>query len=256
MRICDLRARCQPDDLDVSIYRRKVVRRLSIYFTWFFLKVGISANTISVTKGLIGVSGAVLFAGKSVYWLLAGILLLQFSHMLDACDGEIARYTGTCAKSGGEFIDKLGDVVSRSILHLCWGLGTYHLSGRIEFLLAGAVVSGLWLSHRFCLVDTLLESIAKSAGESPPPELREALRKTYVRDIQSGWIEYTLSALYHPYINLVGIFVLAEIFLPSVHLGNNVIFVREICLGIYTLLWMTNALRKTVQGFRSVNVSR
>ncbi len=99
--VSELRSICQPADLDLCLYRRRLVRRISIYPTWLFIRLGMSANAVSLIKNVIACAGAVLFAPGEPRFALAGALLLQFSFLLDASDGEVARYTGSSATAGG-----------------------------------------------------------------------------------------------------------------------------------------------------------
>ncbi len=103
-RISELRVLCQPSDLDICLYRKLFTRRISIYLTAFFLRSGLSANGVSILKGIIACSGALLFAPGRPAFFIVGAFLLQLSFVLDACDGEVARFTGTSTTAGGEYL--------------------------------------------------------------------------------------------------------------------------------------------------------
>ena len=258
-RTRELREICQPAELDLSFYRKRVIRPVSIHLTRLFLLTGVSANAVSVLKGLIAVSGAILFTGADVLWLLAGTVLLQLAFILDACDGEVARHRGTNRRAGGEYIDKIGDASSRGLLHACWGIGAWQASGRIIWVPVGAFVGALWLVQRFCLLETLLENIA-SHPEGPLRDgERAAVGRIFVQGRQSGRFEHLLSIIYHPMINLVTILVLAEALVTLAGAAPALpwsISVREGGLALYTLVWLLNFLRKLRSGFSIANFER
>ena len=211
----ELRKVCQPENLDLSLYRRKIVRGVSIHLTRVFLRLGVSANAVSVLKAVIACTGAVLFAPGIPWLALAGAGLLQLSYLLDACDGEVARYTGSCATARGEFLDKLGDAASRGLFHCAWGFGVYLTAGTVAAAMAGAFIGATWLVTRFCALETLLESMANHPGTPPSREETEAVDSLFVRSSGGGRVEYLLSLFFHPWVNLATVAALASLHAPA-----------------------------------------
>lgn len=241
-----LRSICQPEDLDVCLYRKLFTRRFSIYLTSLFLRAGVSANGVSTVKGVIACTGALLFAAGRPVWLVSGALLLQLSFVLDACDGEVSRYTGTNRKAGGEFVDKLGDAGSRGLFYGAWGWGVYNLTGDTRALVAGTIMAGLWLVVRFCAVETLLESFSNHIDLPAGEEEQESLKKLFVRTPGGGRIEYLLSAVFHPWMNLAAA-AAALSFFPQMF---------SVLFWGYFFLWVINSLRKIRSGFLITNFER
>ena len=110
--ISQLRAICQKpkisDREDIGMnyhdFKTKFEMGLSIYFTWVFIRFGVSANIVTTISGIFALIGGVLFAFNNIWLLWLGILFLELYNILDFSDGEIARYH----KSGsifGWFID-------------------------------------------------------------------------------------------------------------------------------------------------------
>ncbi len=224
-----------------------MVRPVAAPLTRLLIRARIPADAVSVSKGLVGVAGAVAFAFPGRAWLAAGILLLQVSFLLDACDGAVARATGTCARTGGEFLDKLGDATMRSVLYLCWGAGAWASGGRVAFLFAGGLMAGLWLVVRFCLVETLLENLASRGAEGPEALEREqeALGRAFITGgSRARGFEGFLSAFFHPFINLVTLLSIPEFFVTGFSPGGFAIHAREGAFAAYFLLWAANWLRK------------
>jgi len=230
----ELRKVCQPENLDLSLYRKHVIRRLSIHLTRLLLMLGMSANAVSVLKGAVACAGAVLFAPGIPWLALAGAGLLQLSYLLDACDGEVARYTGSCATARGEFLDKLGDAASRGLFHCAWGFGVYLTAGTVAAAMAGAFIGATWLVTRFCALETLLESMSNHPGTPPSQEETEAVGSLFVRGSGGGRVEYLLSLFFHPWVNLATVAALASLHAPAFRW----------VFWAYALLWAANTARK------------
>lgn len=244
--IRELRGICQPTGLDMCLYRRFVIRPASIHLTRFFIAAGIGADTVSVIKGVIAMAGAALFGLRP----LPAALLLQFSFLLDACDGEVARFNGSCSKARGEYIDKLGDAGSRSIFHLSWGIGAFLAGGGWPALAAGAVVGCLWLTVRFCSVETLLESYSNHSGSEGSSGEKAALERLFVRDPGSGRIEHFFSLLIHPWVNLALVAAVASLVTYRGVSGLTIV------IWAYTGLWVLNTVRKVIANAVVMNFDR
>lgn len=245
-RISELRVLCQPNDLDICLYRIHFTRRISIYLTALFLRFGLSANGVSILKGIIACSGALLFAPGRPFCFLAGAFLLQLSFVLDACDGEVARFTGTTTTAGGEYLDKLGDAASRGLFYGAWGWGVYRLTGDMRALAAGTVMAGLWLVVRFCSIETLLESFWNHIGRPAERGEEESLSKLFVRNAEGSRIEYFLTLLFHPWMNMAALAAILS-FYPSAF---------SCLFWGYFVLWIINSIRKIRSGFKTSNFQR
>jgi CDP-alcohol phosphatidyltransferase len=78
-------------------------RKLSIYFTWFFLHTPVTPNTITLLAIAGGMLTGVLFA---IGWWITGLVTLLVTITLDFSDGEVSRYRGITSKEGS-YLDKI-----------------------------------------------------------------------------------------------------------------------------------------------------
>jgi len=78
--------------------------RMSIYFTWVFVNMGISANKITILSGILCLIGGVLLASESIILFFIGVLCFNFFPVLDCCDGHVARYNNNSTMYG-RFLD-------------------------------------------------------------------------------------------------------------------------------------------------------
>jgi phosphatidylglycerophosphate synthase len=169
--IAELRAVCQPRS---TIERpsgehwagRLYMRRLSIYPTKLFIRLGISPDAVTWLMVVVGVLGglAVLIPG-----LTGGVLtviLIQLYLMLDCCDGEVARWRGVSSIKG-VYLDRVGHYLSEAALLAALGFRAADLEPN------GWAVVGLLAALGGVLIKAetdLVDSARARAGLGGAPE--------------------------------------------------------------------------------------
>ncbi|PKL49856.1 MAG: hypothetical protein CVV39_02195 [Planctomycetes bacterium HGW-Planctomycetes-1] len=115
----EIRKVCQePVIAENGWYIRNFVRRVSIYFTMFFLCTPVSANRITLLAIFMGIiAGGFLSIGGYANGLI-GVLFLQLFLIFDCADGEIARY-----KNQGSLRGKYLDLIANDIVLVAIFLG-------------------------------------------------------------------------------------------------------------------------------------
>lgn len=94
-------------------------RKLSIYFTWCFLKLGVSANSVTVLSIISGILGSLLLLWLHSYYVIISFFLLYLYFLFDKVDGEIAR--ATKKSFYGIYVDELGHLLVYPLFFLCFG---------------------------------------------------------------------------------------------------------------------------------------
>ena len=143
--IQELRRKCQTSrEWADTWHGRKIARRLSIYITSFFLRLGVSANFATGTFLAAGVCGGLLLLSGNRFMFVLGALFLQLSYILDHVDGEIARYRKQTSLTGIYF-DHIAHYIIHPLFFFCFGLGlfsrTWCMSNLYLGLLAGLSIS-------------------------------------------------------------------------------------------------------------------
>lgn len=123
-----------------EFYSKAFSRRISPYLSEQCVKFGISANAVTYLMLLSGLAGAAFMLPQSFYINMLGCLLLVFTNILDTCDGEVARYTGTSSRMG-VFLDKIIHFVVDSVLGFALGWHFYVLTGWMGMIVVGFCVS-------------------------------------------------------------------------------------------------------------------
>lgn len=140
--IRELRAICQQPVLNSSgenWYGKLVSRKVSIYFTWLFVKLGLTPNQVTVVHILCGVAGAVLLTSQDTVAIVLGALLLQLWLIFDCTDGEVARYTKRFSERG-IYLDYVGHYLFNAVVFFPVIVAVYRHTGRADVI---ALVSGL-----------------------------------------------------------------------------------------------------------------
>jgi len=144
--IKELKQICRPNKKEDI--EGRLIRNISIYFTWLLLHTPISANGVTILFGIVGMIGAFLF-GLGSYWCnIAGAICLLLSTILDYSDGEVARYRKTCS-----WIGSFLELICHQLVHgsifigISWGVYYHYWSHPLVF---GFGFSGLFfaLMHR------------------------------------------------------------------------------------------------------------
>lgn len=152
-KIKELREYCQRKR-NVWYWRDRFNRGISIYLTSFFLKIGASPNNVSFLVFFFGVVSAIFYMKGEYAYSLAALGFHHFSFVLDAVDGEVARYRKMMSDKG-VYLDLMVHVVLSPLLVIGMGIGAYlHPPAYLPlpdytYLIAGGVGSFFMLMGNF-----------------------------------------------------------------------------------------------------------
>ncbi len=223
--IKELRIICQKSRENEFYYKgwveRNVYRRVSIYFTKLFLKIGISANQTTIISFLMLVVAGVFFVlGEPWHWIIGALLIYLFD-ILDRVDGEIARYNKSASTKGG-YLDGIAYFLGWPLVLVCMSFGLYSSLQHISVFILGflAVVSFLlfyalqWLEyhllHESGLLPQVITNIASEKPEGKGSTITSLGRTVYsfcaseMMILAVSLIDYFLSPATYGYISLTG----------------------------------------------------
>lgn len=136
----------------------RVTRHFTIYLTWLFDKLGVSANGVTFLMTLLGIEGLVLSV-LPIFWLnVVGIASLLLARVLDCVDGEVARWTGKSSLRGA-YLDYVSHVFWNSGLYSLCPLHLYFQTYEVKYLALafvgyGVLQSRLSIRHAYQLLKT------------------------------------------------------------------------------------------------------
>ena len=99
-----------------------VARPLSFYIAWPLIRLGISANKVTVAGLGVGIIGCAFLAHGSYWGIVLGAVLVNIYGLSDYVDGAIARATDTASEYGAR-IDGASYLIVLSLLFVAVGLG-------------------------------------------------------------------------------------------------------------------------------------
>ncbi len=145
--IKELRAICQNSEVSpnwrTQSLEGRINRVFSIYLTWIFIHLPFTPNQITAFGTAVYLLGAGLFLKHSYAWNLAGVGLVMLSFLLDAVDGELARYRKMTAGGGvgGTYVEPVSHDVQYGFVFLPIGIGVSLATGTLWPLVAGFVAT-------------------------------------------------------------------------------------------------------------------
>jgi phosphatidylglycerophosphate synthase len=119
---------------------RYLNRKLSPWFSRWFVRIPLTPNQITLIAWAIGLLAALCFAHGSWVSGVLGALLLQWSAIIDCCDGEVARLKFLESTSGYYL-----DITCDNIVHVAVFVGIawsgYRELGQTHILLLGGLAA-------------------------------------------------------------------------------------------------------------------
>ncbi|MFA5942639.1 MAG: CDP-alcohol phosphatidyltransferase family protein [Candidatus Paceibacterota bacterium] len=255
--IKELRVKLQTNVLGHPILQRV----LSIYITRVFLATDMTANQVSVLMLLVGVVGAVPFF-FGYFWL--GLALSYLGVLLDASDGEVARYRKTYSLQG-IYIDLVNHLVTQELFFLGLGFAVAQSqSGWIQTaVLVFAVLGALALSVRRANGDLHRELFAHQYSDHPErfhlPTV--TVQGSEMSDFDSeaphassGPINLVKRALYLSGYHAVMIVIVAVALIGEMVVlpGNHTHPVVALLVVFYASMWCIYLTREVVAGYYNV----
>lgn len=145
-------------------------RVFSIYLTWIFIRLPFTPNQITIFGTAIYLFGAGLFLKHQFAWNLTGVLLIVLSFLIDAVDGELARYRKmvTGGGVGGVYVEPVSHDVQYGWVFLPIGLGSFWETGLVWPLVAAFAATSSKLLFRLLefRYNVLLRFWAERKGET------------------------------------------------------------------------------------------
>lgn len=194
-------------------YAGHVLRRISPYFTKFFIEHNVRANQVSSCSIILGIVGNLMFIFGDYYLMLIGCILYQFWNILDLVDGEIARVTN--AKTlGGKYLETINMAITECGFIACLGVGLSKILDNGNFIFWGLI---------FALFICLLNYFARTRDAI----IRELRKEVYIKNKSLARSLYKKARLLFVVFNGYTLFLLSSSYLSCFFPPNC----ATICLG-------------------------
>lgn len=103
-----------------GLISKEINKRYSFAWSRYLAKTPITPNQITALTLVFGLLGSYFLIFQNYFLVLLGAFLLQFSSVLDGCDGEIAKLKVLSSKWGGWFDTVADDIVNMTMFVCLW----------------------------------------------------------------------------------------------------------------------------------------
>jgi phosphatidylglycerophosphate synthase len=277
--ICGGEGRSAGEPRDFRIAYAVIVRKVSIRITWLLLHTSLSANAVTLLGIGAGIGGALLLAWNDFWPLVAALILLQLSFVVDYSDGEVARYRAreqsSATDAGGAFLDWIGHYYVPAIAIVALAFGAFHQSGHEWLLLAALVAVLSTVRVPYSARDHVLLGLFRDRPElRGSPEFMRAVLARQGGDPEAldldadyagrraggagrGWLWRRWTTLgqvlvFPGFVNLVTVFVAVDLVASTLqgdYPGVTVTAARETLIALLGVVHLLHQVRAAAQGF-------
>jgi 1L-myo-inositol 1-phosphate cytidylyltransferase / CDP-L-myo-inositol myo-inositolphosphotransferase len=168
-----------PRDGQVDTYLN---RKISRPITRWLVRTPLTPNHVTLLSCAVGIFGALCFVPGGYWGPVLGALLLQFSVVLDCCDGEIARVK-FMESALGDWLDIVCDTVVSIAIFLGIGLAVWHNgTSQHALALAGLLALGGALAFPFVTLAEKTEAAAETHKSWENHTIQKLLSSLTTRD--------------------------------------------------------------------------
>jgi phosphatidylglycerophosphate synthase len=121
-----------------GIFGSFMTRPLSPFVTYMALRMGLSANAISVLSFIFCVAGAAFVFFHIPYAFIVAGILWWVGAIFDASDGDLARYTHTQSPFGG-WLDSFFDRIKEFLIFSLFAYAAYKTYGGYYWFVLGSL---------------------------------------------------------------------------------------------------------------------
>jgi len=238
--IKELRQVCQNSEESPSwktqSFEGRFNRIFSIYLTWIFIKLPFTPNQITIFGTLLYLFAASLFVFNVFIFNVIALVLIFISFLLDAVDGELARYRKMSKGGGvgGAYVEPVTHDIMYAFFFLPISIGaTVTFNNNVFLILAAfiATISKLLFRLAEFRYDALIRFWAEQKGE----------KVGYKQNVKTPPTIFYF--IFRNFFTGTGIFTLL---IPAVLLNRLDLFLYFYALSFF-LLWCYKMFRQQVR---------
>ena len=119
----------------------------SRYITWVLVKTPITANFITITGLLIGLTGLLFIAVGNNLFIIIGFILLYIYYVSDEVDGEVARYKKQTSLRG-IYYDEVSHLFFQGWFFFSFTYSIYRINSEFLYIIFGFIATFFLLGIR------------------------------------------------------------------------------------------------------------
>lgn len=206
--IKELRKICQtPKDIHnyeglFNYFRVRIWRVPSIYVTKLFLYTPITANQVTMLMIFLGFVISFLFSFGSYWYSVAAAILIEVVYLLDAVDGEVARYKKQPSITG-VFLDIILHLANMAVPFIGITIGVYRMNPGLDVVALGLLATLFTLAnldiqplkHHALFMELI--HYAKGEKRYKPKEQNEV--KEYIKPKKENLLKKVFKTVINPF---------------------------------------------------------
>lgn len=178
MKLKEMRAICYPESKRIVsdyVFSEFFLRKISIFFAYVFIKIGLAANAVSLLSILVSLTAYYLLSTGDSSLVILGGILINIGMLFDCVDGEVARYarhkgaTNPVVARLGGFLERTNSNLMDALLLPSIAIGLYATSTKNY----GFVVLAFF-GATFRLLFVILQQSAQNYTKRLPDVLRKS----------------------------------------------------------------------------------
>ena len=169
-------------------YSHSIFTFFSRYITWILVKTPITANFITITGLLIGLTGLLFIALGNNLFIIIGFILLYICYISDEVDGEVARYKKQTSLRG-IYYDQVAHFFLYGWFFISITYSIYRINSEFLYIMFGVITTFLFLGFRivgkFSIYAFVKGEIKKWAKGDDDNDKSSPQPKTFVQKFRS-----------------------------------------------------------------------
>ena len=216
----------------------------SRYVTWILVRTPITANFITITGLLIGLTGLLFIAVGNKFFIILGFILLYIYYISDEVDGEVARYKKQTSLQG-IYYDEVAHLFFQGWFFFSFSYSIYRINSEFLYIIFGVITTFFLLGIRTV---RKISTIAFAKGEIKKKSKQDNDRsspqsKTLVQKIKSVLINL-INAFSHTHLTTTVFFVGFLLFFNF----NNIMILEIITIAYMLFLFLVFSTFMVLKG--------
>ena len=221
----------------LPVYPRYVTHKISIRIVKLLLHSSITPNQITLLSIVVGIISSIMFITAIPIYFFMGALILELYYIIDAVDGQLARYKKLSSMTGGYF-----DYVSNYIVHpcvfFCIGLGLVRHSGDIlpiVFAFSASVSVSLISIFSECKYNVFVSAIKKASSVKIKKTVGEEKNAQKLSLLRYLFSQLHKLCTYPTMMNIIVLVAILNLFIPDFEIASCELSLPYILVIFYGL---------------------
>ena len=239
-KIIDFRAfkaRCQRKDYLVNNANHWFSSNFSVYFSYFFFRIKLSADQVTIVFFLVGLFGSFFYSFNSIIFSILGYLLFRLHIIIDMSDGDIARFNQSFSIRGAYW-----DAVIHSIVNPCYYVlisFSFYLQFNNDLFLILGGFTGMSSSVLMAVKNNYYKAMLLN---------NEPYKNKHVKNLSKTSLKFKLFFLVSEVLSIEG-FVLLTVCVRSLNIESTAIALILLYLGSNTLISAVKFYQLSYKGY-------